>query len=142
MSKLPRSIFRDSTASFPAKPRSRDMTMDARIGLLNSGKFYAYVHGYDAEPVFGTLAQVSAALGRKDTAQTVSKTRHAKPQSIQTYTVRMTYEHPAWDEIDGIVFEGIRASSKSEANRIARRTADFDGHLAGRGRVFFTATPA
>ncbi|OBY20754.1 hypothetical protein A8O37_25525 [Pseudomonas aeruginosa] len=48
--------------------------------------------------------------------------------------------YPAWDEGDGIRYPDIVAESKSEANRIARRQADQDGHLAGgKGHVTFTA---
>lgn len=36
---------------------------DPRIGMLNGGRFYAYVNGYSSEPVIGSLADVEKALG-------------------------------------------------------------------------------
>lgn len=39
------------------------MTLDPRIGLLNRGKHYAYVNGYDKEAVLGKCQEVEMALG-------------------------------------------------------------------------------
>lgn len=59
------------------------------------------------------------------------------------WRVRLTFQHPAWDEQDGILYEGIVAGSKSEANAKARKMARNDGHLGGgKGRVTFTALQA
>jgi hypothetical protein len=42
--------------------------------------------------------------------------------------------------MEGIVYSGVFAKSKSAANAFTRRQAQLDGHLAGgKGRVFFTA---
>lgn len=112
--------------------------MDPRIGVLNSGKCYAYVNGYHAEPVMGTLAEVEIALGIRQPEP--AKAARAEPK---TYNVLMTFECPAWDEVDGIRYDGIIASSKAEANQRARRQAMDDGHAVGnRGRYWFTATEA
>lgn len=55
------------------------------------------------------------------------------------YEVRLRFKYPAWDEKDGIPFE-VEADSKSEAIKIARREADYGGHLCGgKGRVSFKA---
>lgn len=42
---------------------AEESVMDSRIGILNSGKFYAYANGYGKPPVVGTLADVEIALG-------------------------------------------------------------------------------
>jgi hypothetical protein len=53
----------------------------------------------------------------------------------------MTFQYPAWDEKEGIDYNGIDAKSKSDANAVARRMAGRDGHLfGGNGRVVFKAT--
>ncbi|HEU0196157.1 MAG TPA: hypothetical protein VFQ88_02945 [Nevskiaceae bacterium] len=57
----------------------------------------------------------------------------------KTYNVRLTYENPAWDEVDGIVYPGIVAAGKREAIKLVRRRASDDGHTIGRGRYWFRA---
>lgn len=112
--------------------------MDARIGELSSGKFYAYLNGYNAEPFVGSLVEVEVAMdlrAEEELAQVVA----AAP--VKTYTVRLSFQYPAWDEVDGIEYRDIQADSKSEANAWARRMAEQDGHLCGgKGRATFTAT--
>ena len=55
------------------------------------------------------------------------------------YTVTMRFQHPAWDEKNGIPFE-VQASSKSEAIAEARKQAERDGHTGGgKGRYAFKA---
>jgi hypothetical protein len=109
--------------------------MDPRIGMLNSGRCYAYVNGYHNEPFNGTLLEVHAALGLAQVARTKSPAK-----ALRTYDVKLTFKHPAWDEVDGIDYQGIVASSKSDANKAARRQAERDGHVYGRGPVYFRAT--
>ncbi|CAN7780172.1 hypothetical protein LJR296_007946 [Cupriavidus necator] len=111
--------------------------MDARIGVLNSGKFYAFANGYHAEPVIGTLEEVEAALGLR--VAPVAPTQ--KCDAYKPFNVLVKFEHPAWDEAGGIEYTGITARSKSEANKIVRRLAHDDGHTVGR-RAWFTATEA
>ena len=56
------------------------------------------------------------------------------------FTVTMRFQHPAWDEVDGIVYEDVLARTKSEAIAQARTLAFRDGHAtSGRGRYWFTA---
>ena len=58
------------------------------------------------------------------------------------YTVTMRFQHPAWDEKDGIDFE-VSAYSKREANNKARQQAERDGHTGkNRGQYWFKATEA
>lgn len=120
--------------------------MDPRIGILSSGKFYAYAHGYDQEPVTGTRAEVEAALGVNSTpavadAREASTTQGREEAAV--WDVTLMFQHPSWDETDGIRYPGIAAQSKSEAIRIARRQAHLDGHaVGGRGRYWFTAQQA
>ena len=69
--------------------------------------------------------------------------QQAIKEAPKTYDVVMRFQYPAWDETKGILYSGIRAVSKSEANRWARAMAERDGHaIGGRGRYFFTATLA
>lgn len=109
--------------------------MDARIGVLNSGKFYAFDKGYDVEPTIGTLEQVETALGLRAAPPVVVK----ESAAFKIFNVLVTLEHPAWDEIAGLEYPDIRARCKSEANKIVRRKAHDDGHTVGR-RAWFTAT--
>src|SRR5690554_7886824 len=99
--------------------------MDGRIGQLNNGKFYAYPEGYNAEPFIGTLEEVEVALGLREKQEAPA----TKPRPVKTYTVKVRFQFPAWDETDGLEYPGIVARSKSEANSKARRMAADDGHL-------------
>lgn len=109
--------------------------LDPRIGMLNSGKFFAYAHGYDKPETVGTRQEVEQALG-------ISKSHAPVPaKQLKTFDVVMRFQYPAWDEMDGIIFPGIRAVSKAEANQYARKKAERDGHTcSGKGRYTFTAT--
>lgn len=51
------------------------------------------------------------------------------------YIVTMRFKHPAYDEVNGIRYT-IRAESKADACKRARRQADHDGHM---GRRHFSA---
>ncbi len=60
--------------------------------------------------------------------------------SATRYDVRLTFQYPAWDEVDGIVFT-VDADCKAKAVKYARYEADRAGHLCGgKGRVSFKAT--
>lgn len=109
--------------------------LDPRIGMLSSGKFYAFAHGPGKPETVGTLQTVEQALG-------ISKEHAPVPaEQLKTFDVVMRFAHPAWDEVDGIPYHGIRAANKAEANRQARKMAERDGHaIGGHGRYFFTAT--
>lgn len=60
----------------------------------------------------------------------------------KTFNVTLRFQHPAWDERDGICFE-VRARTKSEAIKYAKMKAERDGyiggHAAGNGRATFKA---
>lgn len=110
--------------------------MDARIGQLNGDKFYAYVNGYSAEPFVGTLEEVEVALGLREKQETPAIQRG----SAKAYTVTIRFQHPAWDEVDGIEYADILAGSKSEAIAKVRKLAADDGHLGrAKGRAWLTA---
>jgi len=47
--------------------------LDPRIGKLNSGKFYAFAHGYDKEATIGTLEEVECALGLRTAPKKTAK---------------------------------------------------------------------
>lgn len=60
---------------------------------------------------------------------------------MKKYTVLLKFQYPAHDEVGGIPYDDIEATSKSDAIRQARRLADRDGHtVGGRGRYSFKAT--
>lgn len=60
---------------------------------------------------------------------------------VSFWTVTVRKSAPAWDEVDGIVYEHVAAASKSEAVKQVRRRAANDGHVGyGCGRATFTAT--
>jgi len=62
-------------------------------------------------------------------------------KAVKSYRVTLRFQHPAWDEVDGVVFS-VNATSKAEAIRIARRDAYNAGHTSGGGRMSFTAVEA
>lgn len=108
--------------------------MDSRIGELNGGKFYAYVNGYSAAPVVGTLEQVEVALGLREVSVSV---KAAKESVI--WNVTMTFECPSWSTVNGIQYK-VAAVTKSAAIRSARIMAQNDGHaVGGVGRYWFKA---
>lgn len=109
--------------------------LDPRIGVLSSGQFYAFAQGYDKPETVGTLQTVEQALG-------IAKVRGAKAvKAHKTFDVVMRFEHPAWDEVDGITYPGIGATGKADANKQVRSMAERDGHaIGGRGRYTFKAT--
>lgn len=110
--------------------------LDQRIGQLNNGRYYAFVNGYDKPEFVGALDEVQCALGLRQ-QQPVA----ARAHNMTLWDVRLRFQYPAWDEVDGILYTGIEAPNKSAANRIARLNAHKDGHLCGgQGRVTFTST--
>lgn len=114
--------------------------MDARIGQLNSGKFYTFANGYDQEPVTGTLEEVEFALGLREAVAPVAPV--AAKIKRATYAVTMTFEFPAWDETKGVFFS-VEANSKAEAIKEARRQAYADGYATtGKGKYWFKAEEA
>ncbi|WP_153785274.1 hypothetical protein [Pseudomonas sp. EMN2] len=116
--------------------------MDPRIGMLNNGSFYAFVAGYAAEPVVGSLHLVEDALGLPRSPEAQVAMPEAAGAEKQLFNVVLRFEYPAWDEVEGIRYPDILADSKAQANAWARALADRDGHLCGgKGRVTFTATP-
>lgn len=53
------------------------------------------------------------------------------------YTVKLRFQFPAHDEVDGIFFE-VSANTKKCAINKAKRQAFADGHTGtGKGRIFF-----
>lgn len=117
--------------------------MDPRIGMLNGGRFYAYVNGHGQEPFIGTLAEVEAALGLRGNTVPFTPVASVAAPMDKLWNVTMRFEFPAWDERDGYVYRDIPAATKSEANQKARRMAELDGHaIGGRGRYYFTAEEA
>ena len=109
--------------------------MDARIGQLNSGKCYAYINGYDSEPLFGSQHEVEIALGIRK-----AELPAYVPTNLNVFTVVLTFEYPARDEVEGIHYCGIEAASKSEAIKIVRKIAEYEGHCqTGKGRYWFGA---
>ncbi len=119
--------------------------MHPSIGQLSNGRFYAYVNSYAKEPFEGTLEEVEVALGlRAPQEPALAGEKVAPVESVskqKTFNVMMRFQHPAWDEVDGVPFGGILADSKSEANEEARHRASANDLLGwGKGRVTFTAT--
>lgn len=105
--------------------------------MLNSGKFYCFPKGHGQPELIGTLEEVEVALDlRKQPAARV-----AKAEKLKTWNVKLSFQYPAWDEVNGIEYADIQARSKAEANAIAHRRASDEGHLCGgKGRATFTAT--
>lgn len=135
--------YRISNAGLDAKVVEIDASpaLDPRIGLLSSGRFYAFVHGYDKAETIGTLAEVQGALGlQPTTSQAQATAPEATASEPQCWQVVMRFASPAWDEVDGILLGPFFANGKADAIRQARKMADRDGHsCTGKGRYWFTA---
>lgn len=119
--------------------KEKSVSLDPRIGMLTSGKFYCFPKGAGQPEFEGTLDEVEAALGiRREPPVLAVVPKSAS--SNRLWNVRLTFQYPAWDEVNGIEYPGIPAHSKTAANAIARRRASNDGHLCGgKGRATFTA---
>ena len=125
--------------------------MDPRIGMVCSsqgmfgkGQFYCYPDAnYGVDPFSGSLAECEKALGLTPTQQDEISTDIAigtDTAEASMFTVTLRFQHPAWDEAEGIPYRDIAADSKQEANDIVRGRAMADGHLgAGKGRYWFSA---
>ena len=110
--------------------------MDARIGMLNSGKFYAFVNGYDAPEFVGTLAEVETALGIREAAP-ARKPLAAPAKKIKRYHVAARLVNPSCFNA-GYDFT-IYSASKSEAISRARNEARNSGHTRQDGMLIYTA---
>lgn len=118
--------------------------MHPAVGELSNGKFYAHVNGYDEEPFMGTLEEVEVAMGLRtplEPAPADEELAPAEPSTQQKrFDVTMRFQYPAWDEVDGVLYQGIVADTKREANDVARTLASSNDLLGwGKGRVTFTA---
>lgn len=125
-----------SVAPAKCSASSTCKAIDPRIGKLNSGQFYACTNGYDKPEFVGTLEEVEAALGLP-----VRVPKKADTAPLKMWNVVVRFQYPSWDEVDGLLYEGICAASKADANKIVRRRASDDGHTIGR-RTWLTATEA
>ncbi|NVL49905.1 hypothetical protein F2S72_09145 [Pseudomonas syringae pv. actinidiae] len=119
--------------------------MHPAIGQLLNGRFYAYVNGHEDEPFEGTLEEVEVAMGLRAPLEPLPRNEEVRPvkpiAEPKMYSVTMRFQHPAWDEHDGVIFPDIEAATKREANEEARRQAVSNDLLGwGKGRVSFTAT--
>ena len=81
--------------------------LDPRIGALATGRFYAFVNGYDKPHFEGTLHQVEQALGLR------RQEGSAAARADRDWDVRLSFEYPAWDEREGIWYRGISARTKA-----------------------------
>lgn len=120
--------------------------MDPRIGILireGTNVYYAFVNGYDAEPVEGTRAEVEVALGIREASEASDSEpavapEDALPPGSDEYIVTMRSKYPAWDETPGLL--RVVAHSKSHANSVARAWAHREGLLSpAEGPVYFKA---
>lgn len=118
--------------------------MHPAIGQLSNGKFYAYIKGHENEPFMGTLEEVEVAMGLRappEPAPADGEVTPAEPATQRkTFDVTMRFQYPAWDEVEGVHYQGIIAATKREANDEARAMACSNDLLGwGKGRVTFTA---
>lgn len=114
--------------------------MDARIGQLLDGTFYAFTSEYRDEPFLGSLREVEGVLGVPHSEGVAIEQSDEVATEQKTFKVLLRFQHPAWDEVDGIAYPDIGADTKAAASAQARRMAEIDGHLSGgKGRVTFTA---
>lgn len=105
-------------------------------------RYYAFVNGYHMPAFEGTLAAVEERLGLRAPPSETKRSAAGRPP-LKEWDVTMHFQYPAWDEVNGILYRGISARTKSEANKAAASQAFSDGHaVGGRGRYWFTAVEA
>jgi hypothetical protein len=112
--------------------------------MFGKGQFYCYPNAsYSVEPFSGTLVGCEIALGLKPTQRDEVSTDSVicvGSVEVTMFTVTLRFQHPAWDEAEGIPYRDIAADSKQEANELARDRATADGHLGtSKGRYWFSA---
>jgi len=115
--------------------------MDPRIGqLIRDGRavHYAFVNGYSADPIEGTLEQVEIALGLRRPAARPGKLVR-RVITLKPYLVHIEKKYPAWDEVGGFDWP-IDARNGKEAVQKARKHAG-DNWISGRmeGPIFYRA---
>jgi hypothetical protein len=64
--------------------------LDPRIGVLNSGQYYAFAHGYDKPAKYGTLDEVEVALGLRQPAPASAIGSRHKKTWLKRYAVTVT----------------------------------------------------
>lgn len=105
------------------------MQLDSRIGVLNSGKFYAFANGYDQPEIVGNLEEVEVALGLRVLPNMGAK----KKRSVRSFSVTVT---PSMLTYAGTMVLGeyvveLNASTHKEAISKARlQRRDEDGTQA------------
>jgi hypothetical protein len=119
--------------------------MDDRIGILNSGTYYAYVNGYNQEPVMGTLEEIESALGIRQPLDSALGLRQKAPvsvrkaENVKTYIVRIVSKYPSYNEpVDGSDWECI-ARDANDAIKQARKMMHDGGHTRQDGTIFYKA---
>lgn len=90
--------------------------MDPRIGMLSNGKFYAYVNGYDVDPVFTDTLEEIEALLKGEVYVAPVKAKADKKTTVHTYIVTVTPEM--------IVYSGGFAESEYSVEVYASTAAD------------------
>lgn len=115
--------------------------MDSRIGqLMRDGQIvhYAFVNGYSADPVEGTLEQVEIALGLRRPPKRARKPGR-RVVELKPYLVHIEKKYPAWYEVGGFDWS-VNAYNAKDAERRARKFAA-DNWISGRmeGPVYYRA---
>ena len=115
-------------------------TLDARIGMLNGGRFYCFPNGYGAPEFVGTLEEVEASLGlrappsRPLAPASQAKTRRSSESiSLRDYEVTVTpavvLHAGTWAGTAYVV--KVSARNRDEAIRLARaERRDNEGRMA------------
>jgi hypothetical protein len=91
--------------------------MDARIGVLSTGKFYAFAHGYCAPETVGTLAQVEIALGLR------TKVSMAK-NPVRSFNVTVTPKSMTWCGATALGEYVVVIDASTAANAITKARQD------------------
>ena len=101
--------------------------LEPRIGRLNSGKFYAFVEGYDKPEFVGTLEEVEIRLGLRQPAS--KKNRTVATKALRDYDVTVTpkivtYSGGGWatgGQTFGAYTVRVSAHTSSEAIKKVRQ---------------------
>lgn len=102
--------------------------------------YYAFVNGYGAPAVEGTLEAVEVALGLRQPPAAPAPVAPSKAApELRKYIVHVRKKYPAWDEKDGFDHE-VSATGKADAIKQARRDMDRDCMFtSSEGPVYFKA---
>lgn len=114
--------------------------LDPRIGILNSGVFYAFVNGYSKPETRGTREEVEAALGlRSEIVVPAAAAKPARRRELHAYEVTTTLSQTVYFQGGEISSDVSTIYAYTKAEAISKAKAAYR-EAEGRYRVPATFT--